>query len=72
MSVEKTQNEFNSYVNCLSDRDCCKYMHDLHTIVSLCNAHFSCKFQAKVSYQFKLKAKYECKRPHHLKVKKLL
>jgi hypothetical protein len=70
--VEKTQNEFNDYINGLSDQASCKYMEDVHGIVSLCNCHFNCKFQAKVSFQFRMKAKHECKREHYMKLKKLL
>ena len=72
MGVEKTQEEFNSYITEIPDKDTCKYMEDMHGIVNLCNCLFNCKYQAKVSFQFRMKAKNECKRPHYMKMKKLL
>ena len=72
MGVEKTQEEFNSYITDLPDKNTCKYMEDVHGIVNLCNCHFNCKYQTKVSFQFRLKAKHECRRPHYMKLKKLL
>ena len=72
MEIEKTQGEFDSYISGIPDINTCKYMEDMHGIVNLCNCFFTCKYQAKVSFQFRLKAKHECKRPHYLKLKKLL
>lgn len=72
MNSEIKQDEFNSYITNLPDKDLCKYMENVHGIVNLCNSHFKCKYQAKISFQFRLKAKYECERPHYMKLKKLL
>jgi len=72
MGVEKTQEEVSSYILSLPDKEICKYMEDVHGIVNLCNCHFNCKYQTKISFQFRLKAKHECKRPHYMKLKKLL
>ena len=72
MGVEKTQEEFNSYITNAPDSDNCKYMEDAHGIVNLCNCFFRCKYQTKISFKFRLKAKYECKRPHYMKLRRLL
>ena len=72
MTSEKTQEEFNSYLNDLPDKEPCKYMENVHGIVNLCNSYLKCKHQTKISFQFRLKAKHECKRPHYMKLKKLL
>jgi hypothetical protein len=70
--IEKTQEEFNSYITQIPDSTTCKYMEDMHGIVNLCNCFFNCKYQTKISFQMRMKAKHECKRPHHMKLKKLL
>ncbi len=72
MEVEKTQEEFSSYIFNIPDTNICKYMEDMHGIVNLCNCHFACKYQAKVNFHLRMKAKHECKRPHYMKLKKLL
>ena len=71
-AVEKTQEEFSSYIGELNDQANCKYMESMHGIVNLCNCHFNCKFQTIISYKLRLKAKNECKRSNHMKLKKLL
>ena len=70
--IEKIQEEFTSYITGTPDQNTCKYMEDMHGIVNLCNCMFTCKYQAKVSFQFRMKAKFECKRSHYMKLKKLL
>jgi hypothetical protein len=72
LGVEATQDLFDNYISIILDSGICKYMEDMHGIVDLCNCHFNCKYQTKVSFQFRLKAKHECKRPHFMKLKKLL
>ena len=71
-SIEKTQDEFSGYIKDLNDQANCKYMEDMHGIVNLCNCHFNCKFQTKISYNLRSRAKHECKRSNHMKLKKLL
>ncbi len=72
MEVEKTREAFESYILETPDNESCKYMENVHGIVNLCNSHFSCKYQTKIRFQFRLKAKHECRRPHYMKLKKLL
>lgn len=72
MEIEKTQEDFNIYISDTPDNGVCKYMEDVHGIVDLCNCHFICKYQTKIRFQFRLKAKHECRRPHYMKLKKLL
>jgi hypothetical protein len=70
--AEKTQEEFSSYITELNDQASCKYMESMHGIVNLCNCYFNCKFQTIISYHLRSKAKNECKRASHMKLKKLL
>jgi len=69
---EKTQEEFDLYISMLPDKALCKYMEDMHGIVNLCNCFFNCRFQEKISFQFRSKAKHECTRTKYIKLKKML
>jgi hypothetical protein len=70
--IEKTQDELDEYLKNISDKENCKYMENVHGIMHLCNAVFSCKFQEKGHFIFHSSQKHECKRPHYLKLKRIL
>ncbi|MCK4521005.1 MAG: hypothetical protein KAU20_00395 [Nanoarchaeota archaeon] len=72
MKPDKTQSEFDSYLTEVPDKEKCKYMEDIYGITNLCNNMFKCRYQSKVSFRFRTRAKHECQRPHHMKLKKLL
>jgi len=70
---EKTQEEFNSYINSLFDGDSCKYMTGIRDIVSLCNnTLFECRFRSRDQFSFSGKSKFECERERMLRLRSLV
>lgn len=70
---EKSQEEFDKYINSLFDSEQCKYMTGIRDIVSLCNnTLFNCKFRSKDNFNFRGRLKFECQREKTLRLRKLV
>ncbi len=70
---EKTQEELDDYISCLSDNKTCKYMKDFKDVINLCNNHlFECNFKSKERFKFENSLKPECKRVDILRLKSIL
>lgn len=70
---EKTQGEFDKYMNSLYDNEVCKHMTGIKEIVSLCNnTLFECKFRSEDNFNFKGKLKFECQREKTLRLRRLV
>ena len=70
---EKTQEEFDKYVNSLFNSELCKYITGIENIISLCNnTLFECKFRNRDNFNFRGKLKFECQRERMLKLKELV
>ena len=73
MEVDKTQKEFDEYINGLPFEEACKYMGGMAGIVNLCNNPlFKCRFRKKETYKFSGASKQECTREHIARLKKIL
>lgn len=71
--AEATQEEFDRYINSLSDHEVCKYMTGIKDVISLCNyPTFYCKYRGKDRYGFSGSQKFECHREWIVKLRKLL
>ncbi len=70
---EKSQQEFDKYMNSLYDSEACKYKTGIKEIVSLCNnTLFECKFRSRDNFNFRGKLKFECQREKTLRLRKLV
>ena len=73
MEIEKTQKDFDAYIDTLSFEEKCKYMRELFGIVNICNNPlFKCKFRKKDAYKSINGEKHECERQRIARIKKLL
>lgn len=73
MKVDKTQKEFDEYLNKLSFEEKCKYMEELFNIINTCSYPlFKCKFRKKDAYKSSNGEKHECERQHIARIRKLL
>lgn len=71
--VDRTQNEFNEYIDNLSFAERCKYMSSILNIVNFCDyTAFNCRFRKKESYRHKDRMLYECSRERTKQLKQIL
>jgi len=71
--VEKTQAEFNKYIDALPFTEKCKYMGSILNIVDFCNyTLFQCLYRKKDVYKHKGRILYECNRERVKQIKKIL
>lgn len=69
---EKSQEDFNQYINSLSKEQKCKYMTGISEIINLCNNNFQCKFKGEIYKSFTRNPKKECLRQRTLRFEKML
>lgn len=70
--IEKSQKEFDEYINKLDDKHFCKYSEALGSITLFCNYHLDCRFQSKVPLRLRGNTKFECNREKFIRLKKIL
>ena len=71
--IEKTQKQFDDYIETLPNDDTCKYSGDMIGVVVVCNnPMFKCKFRKKETYRMHGQKKHECDRPRIIRLKKIL
>ena len=72
LTVDRTQEEFDVYIKTIPPTDTCKYMEDIHGIITVCNyPFFSCTYRSKDLYSRKSGNKHECTREKYMKLHRL-
>jgi len=69
---EKSQGEFNQYIDILPKEEKCKYMTGISEIINLCNNNFNCKFKGETYKSFTRNPKKECLRERVARFEKIL
>jgi len=69
---EKTQEDFEKYIDSLPTDLKCKYMTGISEIINLCNNNFQCKFKGEIYKSFTKNPKKECLRQRILRFEKML
>ena len=69
---DKSQEDFNQYVNSIPNDHKCKYMTGISEIINLCNNKFECKFKGEVYKSFTKNPKKECLRERRLRFEEML